>query len=877
MVRLRIRNTVAIPIVLLLLSLTLGVLVSGYYVNKRVFRDVFEERERNRAKGIHLTIESLVSREEKRVSDFASVLKKDTDLNYGLYHYAQTKGDLKPLASAMTQLHAQMDLDYFRMADGEGKILYDGSRRTTGGEAEEDPESFRLALDGKEHRYVSRGGGGWILRSVTPIYVSGWSKPTGILVLGTAIDNAFARRIAGETGSQVFLAGPGGFLAGSYVLPDPRGIRPDLVSRALSGGGAVFRIDDRSYRSYTYVPLDVAGEKFCLVIESDISVIKELLSRNRGKMVEWGLVLVLAVSLLGAVLTFWFIRPLGRLRGEARALVREYTGGELPEERGGNEITTLIRAIRLMVEAIKDHISERTRVEEALLETSRALEALIEASPLAIVVSDGGGRIRVWNPAASRIFGWGEEEAIGRANPLAAAPENGEICALFRTVPDAGDVREREVLCRDREGNAIVASVYRAAMLDAGGVVIGVAAIVADVTEARRAEEALRDSEEQLRQAQKMEAVGKLAGGVAHDFNNLLSVINGYSELLLMRLDSGAAGYREIEEIHKAGDRGASLTHQLLAFSRRQVLKPVVLSLNESVSNLGKMLRRLIRANIRLETDLAPDLPPVEADPHQVDQILMNLTVNARDAMPGGGVLSFATGALRLDRPLSEGGHSVPAGDWVTLEVRDTGTGMDEATLARIFEPFFTTKGEGKGTGLGLSTVYGIVTQSGGHILVRSRPGDGTSFRIFLPRADAGEVQKERRLPAAGPAVRLGDGAVLVVEDEDSVRAMICETLREHGTKVLEARRGVEALAVASLHDGPIRLLVTDVVMEGMTGLQLAKELKKSRPETEVLYISGYAEESVRRLGVSASEMAFLEKPITPTSLFARLAEMFPD
>ena len=377
--------------------------------------------------------------------------------------------------------------------------------------------------------------------------------------------------------------------------------------------------------------------------------------------------------------------------------------------------------------------------------------------------------------------------------------------------------------------------------------------------------------EMQLLQAQKMEAVGLLAGGVAHDFNNVLTAIGGYAELVREDLPGEDARRHDVEEILRATERAATLTRQLLAFSRRQVLAPRVLDLNGVVAGVDNMLRRLIGADVELRTALGPVLGAVRADPGQLEQVIMNLVVNARDAMPRGGKLTIETANAELDESYALEHPSVVAGPYVMLAVSDSGVGMDAATQARIFEPFFTTKEKGKGTGLGLATVYGIVKQSGGNIWLYSEPGRGTTFKIYLPRVDQPPEQ-----PAAAPAPRAaprGSETVLLVEDDEAVRALARKMLAAHGYTVLAAASGAEALKLAADHTGPIHLLVTDVVLPGMSGRELAARFQSVRPALKVLYTSGYTDEAIVHHGVLDPGIAFLQKPFTSGALARKVRE----
>jgi len=380
-----------------------------------------------------------------------------------------------------------------------------------------------------------------------------------------------------------------------------------------------------------------------------------------------------------------------------------------------------------------------------------------------------------------------------------------------------------------------------------------------------------RDLEEQLRQAQKMEAVGLLAGGVAHDFNNLLTIINGYSQLLLNQLGPSDSNRSFVEQIMKAGERAAALTRQLLAFSRRQVLQPRVLDLNRLVTGLGVMLQRLIGEDIELHLELSQELGRVSADSSQVEQILMNLVVNSRDALPTGGAVTIETANVTLDSTYTGRHVSVKAGSYVMLAVSDNGSGMDAETQRHLFEPFFTTKSVGRGTGLGLSTVFGIVKQSGGSIAVYSEPGHGTSIKIYLPRIDqAVPLEAEGRQPEAWR----GSETILVVEDDDMVRSLVRESLERQGYKVIDSAGSVEARRLAEKHRGPIHLLITDVVLPKVSGRELAEQMIRERPSIKVLYMSGYTDSAIVSSGILTKEVAFLQKPFTPTGLVDKVREV---
>jgi PAS domain S-box-containing protein len=513
----------------------------------------------------------------------------------------------------------------------------------------------------------------------------------------------------------------------------------------------------------------------------------------------------------------------------------------------------------------------RHRMERELREGRQWFATTLQSLGDAVLATDGGGAVKFLNPAAVTRTGWTQDEAVGRAcggvfravQEQTRAPVESPAARVLRE--GAPVVLPASTLLVARDGRERPISGSAAPLRDARGNVLGAAQVFRDETERRQLEE-------QLRQAQKLEAVGRLAGGIAHDFNNLLTIINGYCNLVLSGTDRDSLAYGLIEEVLKAGNRAASLTHQLLAFSRKQVLQPVVLDLNEAVASNQKMLRRLIGEDVALVTDLAPGLRPIRADPGQVEQVLLNLAVNARDAMPRGGTLVVQTANVRVGEAGAEACPELPPGPYVRLEVRDTGTGMDAATLAHMFEPFFTTKGPGRGTGLGLATVYGIVKQSNGHIRVTSAPGRGTTFTIYFPPVDEAAPLPATRL-SFSDAPR-GHETVLVGEDEGGVRGLICQILAALGYTVREARSGADALALADRHEGALDLLVTDVVMPGMSGRERADRLLAVRPGLKVLFLSGYLDDAILRYGIQTESTPFVQKPFSPQALARKVREL---
>ena len=511
-------------------------------------------------------------------------------------------------------------------------------------------------------------------------------------------------------------------------------------------------------------------------------------------------------------------------------------------------------------------ITEQKQAEKALQETERRYRSMVEDAVIGIFQSTPQGRFLTVNPTLSTMLGYeSPRDLLASVNDIRCQvyvdPKRRE--EFSRALEQQGIVRnfESQVYCKDGSKIWISASA-RSVCQD--GVVVRYEGMNEDVTKRKLLEE-------QLLQSQKMEAVGLLAGGVAHDFNNALSVITGYSGLLQMQLPTDDPLVRYAEEIAKAAHRAAGLTRQLLAFSRKQVIQPVILDLNSLIVEMEKMLRRLIGENIEIFITRDASLARVKADASQMEQILMNLAVNARDAMLQGGKVTIRTANADLDETYSLQHFHFKPGRYVILSFSDTGCGMDKETMAHIFEPFFTTKEPGKGTGLGLSTVYGIVKQNGGYISAHSEPGQGTTFKIYLPQA-AGMVGSAPALATAEILPR-GSETILLVEDEEALRTLARNCLESQGYCVLEAADGNAAIATAEKHSGPIELLLTDVIMPGMNGRHLADRLTELRPAIKVLYLSGYASDLIAQYGVLDPGILLLEKPFTLRALLIKVQQ----
>jgi len=528
----------------------------------------------------------------------------------------------------------------------------------------------------------------------------------------------------------------------------------------------------------------------------------------------------------------------------------------------------------LVLSAIRD-ISDRKRIEEELRRAheelgrrtaqeigqyQRRLAAIIDSSADAIIGKELDGTITSWNRGAEGMYGYTADEIIGKNISLLTSPDRpDEIPQILSRVARGERIEHYESVRVTKDGRHLNVSISISPIRDPEGKIVGASAIARDITAQRRAED-------HLRQAQKMEAVGRLAGGVAHDFNNILGIVTACTELLRDRIDADGDQTLYLGNIRKAVERGTSLTRQLLTFTRKSSVQPQLIDLKAHLKDVVKLLRPLMGDDV--EIVVAPRSPSaiIEIDPVQFDQILLNLAVNSRDAMPRGGKFIIETASVELDDVFTSQHRPMQAGRYILIAVSDTGVGMDAATLARVFEPFFTTKEVGKGTGLGLATVYGIVHHSGGHIWAYSEPGSGTTFKIYLPSAE--DRLAEPPQPQAEKTVPRRDGVtILLIEDDEIMLSLTRKLLEQNGYRVLEAKDGKSALDLVQSHVGPIDLLLTDVVMRGMSGPEVVAELKAIRPTTEVVFMSGYTGELIAQHQDMTHGIPLLEKPFTRTAL----------
>jgi PAS domain S-box-containing protein len=689
----------------------------------------------------------------------------------------------------------------------------------------------------------------------------------GIVTFGFPLDDRVAKELAQITRADINLVS-GNRLAGSSLSAEEQ----KEVSSLLAAGSLasatgisadVRTIGEREFIEGTF-PLfrDRATDIGHLVLLQDWAPTRGFLDELRTSLLFAGIggfVLALAGGLI-------FSHRTSQPLMDMAAAARDIAGGDWSRTvpaRGSAEASTMATAFNDMTRSLRD---QADRLKASYLRFSTVTQSARDA----IISTDGHGDITFWNRSAESTFGYAESEVLGR--PIAMLIAESDRAAYRAALPDpnADDLtfgHTIEVTGLRKDGSRFPSEFSLAALHGREGTAF--TAVVRDVIERKQSQDTLRQREEQLRQAQKMEAIGRLAGGVAHDFNSLLMAIHGYAEMIVQNLEQGDERRSDAEEILKAADRAAGLTRQLLAFSSRQVITQQAVALDQLVKNMQNMLQRLIGPEIQISTEVWPDLTPVLADNTQVEQIMVNLVINARDAMPHGGKITIELRNVELDKVGVAAHPGLQPGDYVEMSVCDTGTGMDAETIPRIFEPFFTTKESGKGTGFGLATVYGIVQQNNGAIEVQSRVGHGTTFYIYLPRAtDLGKPA-----PMVGAGSGAGSETILLVEDDDRVRALVSNMLRKNGFTVLLASAGDQALEIAARHRGRIHLLLTDVVMPGLNGRMLSERLTSSRPETRVLFMSGYSDDDILRHGVKKATAHFIQKPFSVDALVHKIRE----
>jgi PAS domain S-box-containing protein len=712
------------------------------------------------------------------------------------------------------------------------------------------------------HQIVSMEKGLFLVVSEPAMFAE---EVLGTITAGYKLDDTVAAELALETHCEVNLACEGNRLCGSSL---PFAQRSSLT-RILADHSDVLRDDptklvDLGTASfvggvYPLRPAETGGDAAKLVLLRAWAPTQLALWDMQRQFVRIG-VAMLVVMLGGALLVSRRLtRPLRLLSEAANDIAAGNWTRQMPADGGTAEGRIMATAFNDMTSTLSRLHDEATTRSAQLQEAYDQFRAVTESANDAIVSLDAEARIVFWNRRAEMVFGYSQERAMGRSLSMLIVESDDEVGRYLASGDDQWLGRTIELTGRREDGShlplELSLSTWKA------GAALFYTAVIRDITERRQSQAALRQREEQLRQSQKMEAVGRLAGGIAHDFNNLLTAILGYTDFLVD--DVPAESRADVEGIQKAGRSAAALTRQLLAFSRRQILQPEILDVNTVVANTDRLLRRLIGEDVHIEMHLAADLPPVKADPGQIEQIILNLAVNARDAMPSGGRITIET--TREEIVPSAGEPPSIAGLCAVLTVSDTGCGMTDDIRSHIFEPFFTTKAFGKGTGLGLATVYGIVQQSGGTIDLETAPDQGTRFRIVFPGLD--QAVPASSTVAAPRVRRTGTETVLLVEDNDSVRALAFQALTRAGYRVFEAVNGEEGMRVAQEQAGSIDLVITDVVMPVMGGREMSTRLLAIWPDMKILFTSGYTDDVIVSDPAMLPGRSFIQKPFTPDSL----------
>jgi PAS domain S-box-containing protein len=736
--------------------------------------------------------------------------------------------------------------------------------------------AIRTAVGGQPQSAIVPIQGGLFLVVAEPARFA--EETLGAMIAGFALDDSVARTLAEITHCEVTLVA-GEQLAGSSL---PGGSRSQLVRqleliiRRSEQGPVLQQLGAMKYVGGTF-PLtsesaDVPAGR--LVLLRDWTPTQQVLDQLTSECIVAG-VIVFVCALTGGVL---FSRRVSRPFQDVAAAARDIAHGSWSRQvslRGSAEAMTMAAAFNQMSVRLR-HWYDEAQAKSAHLEASYArFSSVTESARDAIVSTDEKAAITFWNRAAIVTFGYDEATALGMPlTDLIALPDRlrcfEAFMSLARAASDAAPTGVVQLMGLHRDGRTFPIELSLSARRSDGPP--QVIAVVRDITERKLAQETLEQRDLQLQHAQKMEAIGRLAGGVAHDFNNLLTAIVGFSGLVKETLEPNDPRRFDMDEVLNAADHATALTRQLLAFSRRQVVSTEVVALDEIVRTTEKMLRRVIGEDITLSSIFRSGPTFVRADPGQIEQVLMNLCVNARDAMPDGGELRIELSSIEFDAASVVDRPGVEPGCYVRLSVSDTGVGIASDVIDHIFEPFFTTKETGKGTGLGLSTVYGIARQNGGHIEVETQPGRGSAFHVYFPCVDIAEDVPAEDVRSL--ASEQGTETILLVEDERRVRDLVSTVLRRCGYTVLEACRGEEALEVARNHVAPIHLLLSDVVMPGIGGRMVAARVTELRPGTRILLMSGYSDDVTLRTGIEAAQTPFIQKPFTATDLALKVREV---
>ncbi len=858
--------------ILLIIGVTLVALIVGLYkVSSSILLKDFTRLEQRDVTCDVKRLQSAVANEVAGLSDETAEWAAWDDT----YQFIQDHNRNYIRSNLGETMLANIRLNFVAFVNREGQVVWSKGFDPHSQKAVPMPDSFLRLVSGKSplldhpntgsvHAGVLLLPEGATLVVSRPIITSQRSGPIrGTLILGRFLDTDVVKRIADAARLKPLV----------YRIDDP-GLPADFREpRALlhdTGAVYVHPLPDGSVGGYTLWN-DIFGKPALLLC---VKVPRELFAQGQAT-IRYLVISLLVVGLCfgaatAALMERLLLNRLARLIADVDRIGASSDVTARVATGGRDEIASLANALNKMLDALQQsqtELRESVTQQRFAADRLRLQGAALDSAANAVVLTDRDGTIEWVNPAFTRLTGYAFAEVYGEVWSAlkAGSHEPAVYDELWRTVL-SGKVWQGELVSCRKDETEYTARMTIAPVADEQGQVAHFIAIKEDITEQKTLQK-------QFLQAQKVEAVGRLAGGVAHDFNNILTAINGYTELLLRKLPPEDPRFRLAEQIRKSAERASGLTRQLLAFSRKQALQPRILNLSNVVTDIEKMLRRLIGEDIELHTIRGAAVGNVRADPAQIEQVIMNLAVNARDAMTNGGKLIIEVARATLHEDYTRQHGDMEPGEYVILSVTDTGSGMTEDVKAHIFEPFYTTKPQGKGTGLGLATCYGIVKQSGGHIDVFTEPGKGTTFKIYLPRVDADADQQPERPKVLEWAT--GKETILVAEDEPDVRHLTVGILRDLGYRVMEAGNGKEGIRVAEQNaTDKIDLLFTDIVMPQLDGKQLADWFGTARPDTKVLFTSGYTADAMIQHGISEDRIAFLEKPFTPEVLARRVREV---
>jgi signal transduction histidine kinase len=864
----RFNYSLTYPIIIILIIVAGFSLGIGYYLNISTLKETIEAREQARAMAITDAVNDKIKTYLSEITAVSQILQKSSPLLDGLVYF-QKHGDLGPLKKTMDALYPALSrthLVFFLVTDQKGKVVYRASHQTS-----EVDVSGIWGMDEASggETILSAGFGplGWSILSLVPLAEG--PKQYGVIILGIPLDDSFARSFARATHTQITFGNAYRILASSWPVAAQKHVDLSRVNDSIIGKRSLYFAESQTHLNSFYIPIKIVDETVCLIINIDNTQVAALFQQKERELALSSAGILLLMLAVGWGMTYVMVKPLRRLQQKAFKTIKEFSQEEVSIPRRGTEIATLSQAMELMLVTIGKHLSDLQRVQENLREEKAFFSSVFNSIQDGIAVLDANYTIVQVNPALEQLFphhlplvGQKCYAALhGFPSPCADCPsrmamETGQTAFQLQSFPNPG-----------REATLWVEIYAFPLYKTSGEQASGTIQYIRDVTWRQAAEEALRQRDEQLRQAAKMQAIGTLAGGIAHDFNNILGAIIGFTELTLQSVSRNSQEDYNLQQVLKAGERAKDLVKQILLFSRRTPQERKRLHLSSIVKETIPLLRASLPATISIQTNLAAPAAMVLADPTEIHQILMNLGSNAAHAMrEKGGLLEVNLEEIRLDPGDLAPYQGLTPGPYVKLTIRDTGLGMDPAVMGRIFEPFFTTKEVGEGTGMGLAVVHGIVKSSGGEITVSSQPGEGTIVTILLPLVPGEVVDAGPELTATFAA---GNNSILFIDDEEMLVNMARQMLKKLGYEVVAQTSSLEALKIFQGQPEKFDLVISDQTMPDMTGMELAQELRRLRPDIPIILCTGYSEnvslEKIKAAGING----LLMKPI----FLSKLAE----